>query len=400
MERRDLLKAVVAGGLAGTAAILLAPQLAASSTGTDGKAAGEAARALAELQQVLAELDADFAKPEWRVRSPQDAGEARRLLLHTLIHALQAWFEADPARPFFTAFIGLHKKMLGDNPDARYFSAAIDDSHRYRIYGNLAAATYTSFTIEMGLGSESQGLGSTLNDTEFKADAAGNYEIILSAEKVAANWMPLPKGARSVTTRHYYERERSIGNEPLHHIPIAIENLDDPGPRPVPSDAGIAAGIRRVSAFMQQNMVRMDYSNSPDWVSRIPNKFVPPRKDDSNEAIAYAAKDNVYAMAPFVLMPNQALVISGRFPKARFGSVLLHNQFLQSFDYETRTISLNRKQVLYEKDGSFRIVVAHRDPAMPNWLDTEGRPFGIMFWRFLLPEGPIAPLQTEVIELG
>lgn len=86
------------------------------------------------------------------------------------------------------------------------------------------------------------GLASTLNDTEFKADAVGNYEIILSAEKVAGNWMPLPKGAQSVTTRHYYERERSIGNEPLHHIPIAIENLDDPGPRPAPSDAGVAAG--------------------------------------------------------------------------------------------------------------------------------------------------------------
>lgn len=86
------------------------------------------------------------------------------------------------------------------------------------------------------------GLGSTLNDTEFKTDAVGNYEIILSAEKVAGNWMPLPKGAQSVTTRHYYERERSIGNEPLYHIPIAIENLDDPGPRPAPSDAGVAAG--------------------------------------------------------------------------------------------------------------------------------------------------------------
>jgi hypothetical protein len=37
---------------------------------------------------------------------------------------------------------------------------------------------------------------------------------------------------------------------------------------------------------------------------------------------------------------------------------------------------------------------------VPNWLDTEGRPFGIMFWRFLLPEEPIAPLHTELIELG
>ena len=43
--------------------------------------------------------------------------------------------------------------------------------------------------------------------------------------------------------------------------------------------------------------------------------------------------------------------------------------------------------------------MAHRDPGRPNWLDTEGRPYGLMFCRFLLPEGGIAPLETEVINL-
>lgn len=394
MNRRELLKTVVQGSVTTSTALLLAPYLEAAQ-----QPAGQVALAFAELQQTLTELEADFSKPEWRIRSPQDAAEARRLLLHTLVHALQAWMEADPSRPFFTPFIGLHKKMLGDNPDARYFSAAIDDQHSYRIYGNLADATYTSFTIEMGLGSESQGLGSTLNDTEFEADSEGNYEIILSAEQVPGNWMPLPAGAQSVTTRHYYERVLSVGKDPLHHIPVAIANLEDPGPRPAPSDAGVAAGIRRVSAFMRQNVIRMDNSNSPDWVSRVPNQFVPPQKDRSNEAIAYAAKDNVYAMAPFLLQADQALVIRGRFPRARFGSVLLHNQFLQTFDYETRTISLNREQIEYESDGSFAIVVAHRDPGVANWLDTEGRMFGIVFWRFLMPEEPIAALETEIISL-
>ena len=104
-------------------------------------------------------------------------------------------------------------------------------------------------------------------------------------------------------------------------------------------------------------------------------------------------------MAPFVLMPNQAVVISGCFPKARFGNVMLWNQFMQTFDYETRTISLNRKQFVYEADGSFKLVIAHRDPGMPNWLDTEGRMFGMVFWRFLMPEEPIAALHTEVITI-
>ena len=54
---------------------------------------------------------------------------------------------------------------------------------------------------------------------------------------------------------------------------------------------------------------------------------------------------------------------------------------------------------MYEENGSFEMIVAHKDPGRPNWLATEGRPYGIMFWRFQLPEGAITPLETEVITL-
>ena len=72
---------------------------------------------------------------------------------------------------------------------------------------------------------------------------------------------------------------------------------------------------------------------------------------------------------------------------------------MQTLDYETRTISLNRAQAVQDAEGNFEIVVAHRDPGRPNWLDTEGRPYGLMFWRFQLPEEDIQPLETEVITL-
>jgi hypothetical protein len=321
------------------------------------------------------------------------------MMLHVLLHGLETWLEADPERPFFRPFIHQHKKMLGDNPDARYFSAVIDDSHRYRIRGNLADATYTSFTIELAPDPDGPGVGTTLNDSQFEADANGDYEIVLSRDKVAGNWMELPAGASSVTTRHYYEREQSINNDRLHNIPIDIENLDPTPPRPSPNDADIAAGIRRVATFVDGNVITMNAQNSPAWVSRVPNQFVPPVVDDSNREVGYAAVDNVYAMAPFVLGPDQALVIRGRFPKCRFANVVLWNRFMQTLDYETRTISLNRAQAVQDERGNFEVIVAHRDPGRPNWLDTEGRPYGLMFWRFQLPEEDIEPLETEVITL-
>ena len=398
MQRRDLLKGAALGGIA---ASLLAPTVAAAS---QGKADSEAAAALAELQQTLDKLEQDFATPEWNLRTPQDFAEARRVLLHTLMHALESWLEADPARPFFTSFINQHKKMLGDNPDARYFTAPISAGHRYRIRGNLAGATYTSFTIELGAGTDSEGdgIGSTLNDTQFEADAEGNFEIIVGGEKTAGNWMALPAGASSITSRHYYERKDSINNDRLHHIPLDIENLDKVPPRDAPSDASVAAGIRRVNTFITGTVIPMSSGMSDlPWVSRTPNTFKPPVQDTkTNEAITYAAKDNVYAMAPWVLGPDQALVIRGRFPQCRFANVVLFNRFLQTLNYEERTISLNREQAVLAEDGSFEMIVAHKDPGRPNWLDTEGRPFGIMFWRFQLATEQIAPLETEVITLS
>ncbi len=48
-------------------------------------------------------------------------------------------------------------------------------------------------------------------------------------------------------------------------------------------------------------------------------------------------------------------------------------------------------------DRSYRIVLAAVDPGVPNWLCTEGRPEGTMFWRFLLPDGaPEKPLCRVV----
>ncbi|NND66344.1 MAG: hypothetical protein HKN19_02040, partial [Halioglobus sp.] len=185
-----------------------------------------------------------------------------------------------------------------------------------------------------------------------------------------------------------------------HHIPIDIQALDPVEPRSAPSDASIAEGIRRVAEFVRGNTISMNDENGPSWASRVPNTFTPPVQDSSNESISYAAKDNVYAMAPWVLGPNQALLVRGRFPRCRFANVVLFNRFLQTLNYEERTVSSNRLQTEQDAEGNFEMIVAHRDPGRPNWLDTEGRPYGIMFWRFLLPEGDIAPLTTEVIELG
>ena len=105
-------------------------------------------------------------------------------------------------------------------------------------------------------------------------------------------------------------------------------------------------------------------------------------------------------MAPYALGPDEALVIRGRFPECRFANVVLWNRFGQTYDYLRRRVSLNRAQTVLEPDGSYRIVVAHADPGVPNWLQTEGRPSGTIYWRFLLAKEDAETPQARVVKLS
>jgi len=409
VDRRDFLSSAGSGLGLLLFSELLAPRAARAQAGAAGAAAAgdgsESAAALEELRAAIAELERRFHEPDWRMGGPLDYAEARRMLIFHLHHAIEAWFEPSPERPSWRRIVTPTKKLLGDNPDAVYFGTPASSAHRYRIRGNTAGAVYTSFSVELGAadGGNPTGIGHTLNDSEFEIAKDGSYEITASAEKPArGNWLRLDPGAGSVTTRHYYERATSIAADQLHHIPLAIERTDLAEPPPPPSDASVAAGLRRVAKFLRSSVSPpgMDPEKLPPWVSLVPNQFNPPRKDDSNRGVGFAAVDNVYALAPFALGPDEALVIRGRFPKCRFANVVLWNRYTHTLDYAHRRVSLNRAQTRLEPDGSFKIAVAARDPGVPNWIETKGRPSGTIFWRFQLPEEAIAPLATAVVPLS
>ena len=161
-----------------------------------------------------------------------------------------------------------------------------------------------------------------------------------------------------------------------------------------------AASIRRVVASVRSRTLGLKPPSErklPPFVSMVPNTFNPPVKPGDH---ALAAADAAYTMAPYFVMPDQALIMTGRFPRCRFANVVLWNRFLQTYDYESRRVSLNRAQTTLDDEGRFRIVIAHEDPGVPSWLDTEGRPFGLVFWRFMLPEGEIETPTVETVPLA
>ena len=263
----------------------------------------------------------------------------------------------------------------------------------------MAGAVYVSITIEAGV--EDGGLrgrtAGVINDTQFDVAADGSFEFALGGPERVRNWLPLPDDAYALTTRHYFEEQHCIAADASRVIPLAIEVIGESPLPAAPSDASVAIGIRRVIGFVRGRSLEMPplaNREQPAFVSRIPNQFPKPAKPG---AMGLAAFDAAYSMAPYVIGPDQALVMTARWPNCRCANVDLWTRHQMTYDYANRSVSLNRAQTKLDADGSFRVVIAHENPGVPNWLDSEGRPFGLVFWRYMLPEGEIETPQARVV---
>ena len=337
---------------------------------------------LHELLDLIREVDERRYGPEWGIESQGDVADGHRNLMHLLEGGLFSHFDADPERPVFRRIVSPTRKFRGDNGDAIYFDAAIRADREYVVKGNMAGAVYVSITIEEGPGGglrDGDGRpprrrvrrrrGGQLRDRAVGGEARPELARA-DACREPDHDAPLLRGGAmrrggSLPARPAFDRAGRRSRRP-------------PAWTPEGQDERVAASLQRVIIRGgTRSTAAAQAEEQPSWVSTTPNVFNAPEKPGD---LAFSAMDIAYTMAPYVIGPDQALVMTGRFPECRFANVCLWNRFIQSFDFNNRRISLNRKQTVLEPDGSFRMVIAHRDPGVPNWLDTEGRPFGMVYW--------------------
>jgi hypothetical protein len=361
---------------------------------------GEAGHAFDELLASLTRIRNGSLTPAFQITNAQDVAEGHRHLLHVLEQALIVELESTPTHPLAQHQVSPVRKSNGDNADAIYYSTPLAPGRTYRLRSNQAGAVYSSITIEAGgePGGYAGRIAGVINDTGYDVAADGRFEVVLGGPPRERNWIALPDDVSRISTRHYFENLRSAATDPLLHVPMEIECLDPQPPPLHPDDDSIAAAIRRVERYVRTRTLEMPRPEKmPAWVSTTPNVFAPPQKPGS---LAYAAADAAYTMAPYAVAPDEALVLSGRLPACRFANVMLWNRYLQSYDYMNRRISLNRRQMQLEPDGRYRIVIAHRDPGVPNWLDCEGRTTGQIYWRIMLPEAAVETPRAELVPLA
>jgi len=359
--------------------------------------APQSAQAFSELVDVLVDVRDRYVLDPGRSADELDALDGFRYALQLVSEASELFVEGDPERPRFTSIVSPTRKFLGDNPDAIYHQALIRGDRAYRVSGRRDREVYISFTVH---GPDPNGgingpVLADLNDRDFTVEPDGTYELILGGEERPGNWVPLDPTARIVLVRSYFLEETSIRNDPSAHVEIAIESLEDAGPARVMDDATLAQRLRHATAFLRATTTGMRVFGEPSqvpFVANEPNDVGTPWSFRNAAVDAAGAVDIFYSSGNWDLAPDEAMLMEGTLPKCDFVNVMLWNVHMQTLDYCTRTSSVNGAQIVLRDDGTYRIVIAGRDPGAPNWLDTGGHRHGTIFWRFLLPaEDPERP---------
>jgi hypothetical protein len=358
-----------------------------------------------DLIAALTEIRDGYVLSDARFTDPVDVVEGYRSVGQLLSAASELFFEADPDHPRFASIVGPARKLQGDNPDAIYHYARIRGDRAYRVFGKIDRECYTSFTVhgKSPDGAMAGPLLGDVNDRQFEVAADGTYSLTLSATEQAGDWLRLDPGAHAVVVRSYFQLVTSAQNDPSVHVQIGIERLGSDGPPAPLSDDVFAERMGEGVAFLRQTTIGQSLPDLPARVPFVSNEAnvlpTPFSFRDSGLPVPGAA-DIFYASARWRLEPDQALVMTGTLPPCAFANVMLWNRHMQTLDYRNRQSSLNMNQLALEPDGTYRIVIAHEDPGVPNWLDCEGHRTGTIFWRFLLPETDPGRTACQVVSVG
>jgi hypothetical protein len=138
-------------------------------------------------------------------------------------------------------------------------------------------------------------------------------------------------------------------------------------------------------AILLETYGKRDGSDGPRFMPR--NAFNQPNA--ASGATGGGMGTNIYAGGVFELDADEALVIENRVPVPPiYIGFQLSNLWGESLDYANYLTSLNGFQLEPDDDGLIRWVIAHRDPGVPNWLDTTGHREGFMAPRWAYTEKP------------
>ena len=83
---------------------------------------------------------------------------------------------------------------------------------------------------------------------------------------------------------------------------------------------------------------------------------------------------------------DEALLIDFVPPDCDNWNFQLNNYWMESLDYRYFPVCINKSSAKTDQDGKVKIVISHKNPGVPNWLNTCSHREGTMCLRWYRPK--------------
>jgi len=328
-------------------------------------------------------------------RDPFQQAEGVRYLTRLTRAGLEAFVEYnDPAFPVLRRMVHETVKMGADNPDNHYYNAQISGKYEYRITGKRKTVDYIGFFTQNGNYGTTGGLApcGVLEGKDMHIEEDGQFEIILSKLSKGKNWLKIEDETSLLMVRQtFFNREKE---EPAE---LNIENLSGKV-IPDPINPGmIDEGLKTASMFVAG--ASLLFARWAKDFQKHTNRLPVFDQEKSNAAGGDASI--VYHHSHWKLAEDEALVIQTKPLECDNWNFQLNNYWMESLDYRYFNICINKGSVVSEPDGTVKVIVSHKDPGHPNWIETCGHKEGTMCWRwYRLKEGEKAKeIDCKVVKV-
>jgi len=324
--------------------------------------------------------------------------DAFRFLTQNLGQAFELALETRDTRyPALHTFCGPTRKLGGDCADFTYQQAWIDGRSTYRLTGDRGTSRFLNVTVQ-GLRPSGPGvLHEPFGDTpeanvlghQLGVADDGAFELYIGGPERGPNWLPTTPHSRKLFIRQGFDR---WDETPAR---MRIERVDLDSPKPLPTPAAMVEAMGWAGDFVTGLM--SDWPEFPFAYGGVdadrPNTF--PNLADVDATRADRKRGRAAANMYWELAADQALIVEF---DAHDGLWMFTNMgvFFNSMDYLYRPVSYTPSRTTVDRDRRVRLVMAHRDPGVHNWLDTQGFERGNLTYRHML-EGQPAVLDTRVV---
>lgn len=286
----------------------------------------------------------------------------------------------------------------GETSDAHYFQTIIDGAQTYRLSGQRGEAPYIEFTAyagKIGLDSTSAQVGA-ITEADLKVKPDGSYELMLSPEPQPGNWIRTTPETSVVFIRQYAHDWRKTRDATFH-----IERIGASGERPPLTLAEVDRAMQRTSAYVARS-VNVWKAIVDQRRAAPPNRFFvfEQEQKEGGKDSPEMPTGHRFSSGYFRLAADEALIVSFKPEAVPYWGLDTTSYWFEPLSYADHRSHYNNRTVRPEADGSVKIVIAPRNPGLPNWIDTRGHLEGPMIFRWSRTRLPVPDLQARVVKLG